>query len=425
MYPHFVIKMYTETARKLEEYKGKYQQKVDEATRRFSHVIKDPNAVRAFPSDLLRATALDSSAPSRGPWKVTLQPHIYSTFLEFCPDETLRWNVWQAFTSRCSGYEDNALSTSVELEEVRMHRRDQSKFLGYKTFSDMSMETKMASSVDNVNRIINLLLEKALPAQEKELKSLKEFAKERGFDGELNPWDVPYWRRKQTASLYSQLEEGEIREYFPLTRVLQGLTSLLADVFDLHLKLDEEHSTSGWHKDVSLYTLSNGDGQLLGHLYFDPYSRIGRKLFSREEVSWMLGVRSRSDATGQKPVAAIVLNLTPPLHGIPSLMSFNQVQTLLNKTGHALQHLLAQSPYSELAGLNNLEWDAVQISSQFFQFWLTDHSAMAKISGHFESGQPLAKETLHQLNRAHVHFSGFDLCHQLYLSALDLELYST
>ena len=135
MYPHFVIKMYTETARKLEEYKGKYQQKVDEATRRFSHVIKDPNAVRAFPSDLLRATALDSSAPSRGPWKVTLQPHIYSTFLEFCPDETLRWNVWQAFTSRCSGYEDNALSTSVELEEVRMHRRDQSKFLGYKTFS--------------------------------------------------------------------------------------------------------------------------------------------------------------------------------------------------------------------------------------------------------------------------------------------------
>ena len=122
----------------------------------------------------------------------------------------------------------------------------------------------------------------AFPAQEQELKSLKAFATERGFDGQLNPWDVPYWRRKQTSSLYSQIEEGEIREYFPLTRVLSGLTSLLADVFDVHLKLVEEHPNS-WHKDATLYTVSNSEGKLLGHLYFDPYSRIGRKIFSREE----------------------------------------------------------------------------------------------------------------------------------------------
>lgn len=139
----------------------------------------------------------------------------------------------------------------------------------------------------------------------------------------------------------------------------------------------------------------------------------------------MLGIRSRSDSTGQTPVAAVVLNLSPALHGIPSLLSFSQVRTLLNKTGHALQHLLTQSPYSELAGQNNLEWDAVQVCSQFFQLWLTDPLAMSKISGHFESGEPLAKETLDQLNRSYVHMSGTDLCHQLYLSALDLEIYST
>ena len=122
----------------------------------------------------------------------------------------------------------------------------------------------------------------------------------------------------------------------------------------------------------------------------------------------MISTRSRSDIVGHTPVASVVLNFTPPLHGIPSLLSFNQVKTLMGKTGHALQHLLTESPYSEVAGLTNLEWDAVQISAQFFQFWASDWTTMSKISGHFESGQPLSKETLNQLNQAAVHMSGYD-----------------
>lgn len=139
----------------------------------------------------------------------------------------------------------------------------------------------------------------------------------------------------------------------------------------------------------------------------------------------MISTRSRSDVVGHTPVAAVVLNFTPPLHGIPSLLSLNQVETLLAKMGHALQHLLTESSYSEVAGLTNLEWDAVQISAHFFQFWSSDWTTMSKISGHFESGQPLTRETLSQLHQASVHMSGYDLCQQLYLSALDMELYST
>lgn len=139
----------------------------------------------------------------------------------------------------------------------------------------------------------------------------------------------------------------------------------------------------------------------------------------------MISTRSRSDIVDHTPVASVVLNFLPPLHGIPSLLSFNQVKTLLGKMGHALQHLLTESPYSEVAGLTNLEWDAVQISAQFFQFWASDWTTMSKISGHFESGQPLARETLDQLNQAAVHMSGHDLCQQLYLASLDMELYST
>ncbi|KAI9557823.1 hypothetical protein GHT06_014572 [Daphnia sinensis] len=420
------LKHYIEASRKLEEHKSKFQQKVEKATSRFSHVLTDPNAVRDFPSELLRATALDSSAPSRGPWKITLQPHIYSTFMEYCSDPLLRWNVWQANRARGSSSGDRSLTTSLDLEEIRFQRRDQVKLLGYPSFAAMSMETKMAGSVGNVNKMIELLLEKAFPAQEKELAALENFARERGFEGSLNMWDVPYWRRKQVSSL-CQHEEGDIREYFPLPRVFTGLLALIEEIFNIHFELINQHKngTTAWHEDVSLYAVRHSDGKLIGHFYFDPFSRIGRKLLSREAASWMISTRSRSDMMNHTPVASVVMNFTPNLHGIPSLLSFQQVQTLLAKMGHALQHLLTESPYSEVAGLTNLEWDAVQISAQFFQFWSSDWTTMSKISGHFESGQPLARETLNQLNQAAVHMSGHDLCQQLYLSALDMELYST
>ncbi|XP_046648251.1 probable cytosolic oligopeptidase A [Daphnia pulicaria] len=420
------MKNYIEMSRKLEYHKANFQQKVEKATNRFSHVITDPATVRDFPSELLRATALDSLAPSRGPWKITLQPHIYSSFMEHCPDPLLRWNVWQAHRARGSSSGDTSLTTSLDLEEIRYQRRDQVKLLGYPSFAAMSMETKMAGSVGNVTKMIELLLEKAFPAQEKELTELESFARERGFDGSLHMWDVPYWRRKQVASL-CQHEEGDIREYFPLPRVLTGLLALIEDIFNIHFELIDQNKTgaTAWHPDVSLYAVRHADGKLIGHFYFDPFSRIGRKLLSREAANWMISTRSRSDVVNHTPVASVVMNFTPNLHGIPSLLSFHQVQTLLAKMGHALQHLLTESPYSEVAGLTNLEWDAVQISAQFFQFWSSDWTTMSKISGHFESGQPLAKETLNQLNKAAVHMSGHDLCQQLYLSALDLELYST
>lgn len=214
-----------------------------------------------------------------------------------------------------------------------------------------------------------------------------------------------------------------MREYFPLPRVVSGVLNLVQDIFNIHF--ERVNSDAVWHEDVSLYAVRHADGKLIGHLYLDPYSRVGRKFLSREAASWMISTRSRSDVVGHTPVASVVLNFTPPMHGIPSLLSFPQVRILLTKMGHALQHLLTESTYSEVAGLTNLEWDAVHISAQFFQLWTSDWTTMAKISGHFESGQPLSKETLHQLNAASVHMSGYDLCQQLYLSALDLELYST
>lgn len=416
------MKNYIVTSRKLEEQKSNFQKKVEKATHTFSHIIQNPNEVRDFPSELLRATASDSLAPSRGPWKVTLAPHIYSSFMQYCPDSLLRWNVWKANRSRGSPGQDKDLSTSLHLEEIRFARRDQVKLLGYSSFADMSMETKMAGSVETVKEMIHSLMEKAYPVHVKEIADLQDFAHSRGFEGNLEMWDIAYWRRKQKAALFN-VEEGQVREYFPLPRVVSGFLSMVERVFAIHLELVNSEET--WSQDVQLYAVRNQAGSLIGHLYFDPYSRIGQKLLSREAASWMIGMRSRSDIVQHTPAAAVVLNFTPPLHGIPSLLSFKQVQTLFSKMGHALQHLLTTSPYSEVAGLTNLEWDAVEISAQFFQHWLSDYGTMSKVSGHFESGEPMDRDLFQQLNQSAIHMSATDLCQQLYLSALDIELYST
>jgi len=416
------MKNYIATSRKLEEQKSNFQMKVEKATNSFIHLIENPDEVKDFPSELLRATALNSLAPSRGPWKISLAPHIYSSFMQYCPDSLLRWNVWKAHRSRGSPGQNKDVTTSLHLEEIRFARRDQVKLLGYSSFADMSMETKMAGSINTVKNMIESLAEKVYPLHVKEIEDLQAFAHTKGFQGNLELWDVDYWRRKQKVALF-KYEEGEVREYFPLPRVMDGLYSMIDDVFGIKFELVD--SDKSWHPDVNLYAVRNQDGSLIGHFYFDPYSRIGEKLLSREASSWMIGMRSRSDIVGHTPNAAVVLNFTPPRHGIPSLLSFTEIRTLFSKMGHALQHLITKSPYSEVAGLTNLEWDAVEISAQFFQCWLSDYGTVAKISGHFESGQPITENMFQQLDQAANHMSATDLNQQLYLASLDMELYST
>lgn len=161
----------------------KFKNKAEIATKQFSHVIQDPQLVRDFPQHLLELMVIDDAKPQKGPWKVTLQPHLSTPFMEYCPDSELRWNVWQAQVRRSSGYADKLLENSTHIEEIRFLRREQAKILGFKTYADISMETKMAGTVNNVKITLNKLLERAFPAQQLELRSLNDFATERGFDG--------------------------------------------------------------------------------------------------------------------------------------------------------------------------------------------------------------------------------------------------
>uniref|UniRef100_A0A1B0CDE1 oligopeptidase A n=1 Tax=Lutzomyia longipalpis TaxID=7200 RepID=A0A1B0CDE1_LUTLO len=390
---------------KLGEERTKFRKKVDISTKQFNHVVEDYNIMRDFPPEVLQMFAKDATQPTKGPWMVTLHPQVAANFLEYCPDRTMRWNVWQAQTRRNSNFGEKSLETSTHIEEIRFLRRDQAKLLGYESFVDMSMETKMAGSKENVTKMLEALREKAKPAQDREIESLREYAKHFGF---------------KLLAMHN-FEEEIIREYFPLPKVLTGMFDLCERMF--HIQIVERTGVDTWHEDVRYYDIVD-QGKPVAGFYLDLYTREDVKMQTKDNFGWTVGIRNRSSVTNTKPLTALIFNFAAPIYGKPSLLSFDDVIMLFQRIGYALQHLLTTVNYSEVAGVSNIEWDAVEVASTVMAHFLYNPAVLKSISSHYATEDPLSDALVRSIQTSRTHMAGYDLCQELYLSALDLELYS-
>lgn len=398
-----------------------FREKVNVANKVFTSTINDASVLKECPDSLVKAMASPND-PSRGPWKVTLQPHIYEPFMQYCPDRELRWNAWQAYTQRCSNYVNKEIETGSHMENIRSYRKEQANILGYETYVDMSMETKMAGSLENVNNVLDSLLESARSMQDAEIELLQRFAQERGFSSTLEHWDIPYWQRKQKWSLYG-FDEDKIREYFPLPKVMTSLFNLCSTLFKIQIV--EKAGVNTWHKDVKFYDVfdDSSDSPIAG-FYFDPYARQDQKIRVHDDAGWHIAMRNKCTTTSINALSALIFNFQAPIEGKPSLLSFKEVGFLFQRFGHSLRHLLTKSNYSEVAGLSNVEWDAAEVCGQVMTHWLYDPNTIRAISGHFSTDEPLPEDILKNLQNIRSHMSGYDLCKELYLSRLDLDLHS-
>lgn len=406
----------------LQQEKQIFRDKVNIANKVFTSTIRDGSVLRECPDSLVKAMAMPND-PSRGPWKVTLQPHIYEPFMQYCPDRELRWNAWQAYVQRCSNYVNQEIQTGLNVENIRSYRMEQAKILGYDTFVDMSMETKMAGSMENVNNLFDSLLESARSMQDVEIELLQRFAKERGFNTKLELWDIPYWQRKQKWSLYG-FDEDKMREYFPLPRVITCLFDLCRTLFNVQIV--ERSDVNTWHKDVKFYDIydeASGNSPIAG-FYLDPYARQDLKIRVHDDAGWHIAMRNKCTSTATNPLSALIFNFQAPVDGQPSLLTFQEVGVLFQRFGHSLRHLLTKANYSEVAGLSNVEWDAAEICGQVMTHWLFDPHTIRAISGHYSSDEALPEEIVKNLQNIRSHMSGYNLSRELYLSKLDLELHS-
>mmetsp|Transcript_50391 Transcript_50391/g.114382 ORF Transcript_50391/g.114382 Transcript_50391/m.114382 type:complete len:756 (-) Transcript_50391:245-2512(-) len=363
------------------------------------------------------ATAGAGATAEAGPWRIGLDMPTYLPAMQHLESSKVREELYRAFISRAG--EENAPLIS----EILQLRAEQARILGFNTYAEMSLERKMAEDVVSVAALTEQLRAKAHPAALEELVTLTAFAKSKGFEGDqLQLWDVAYWSEKQSEELFG-FEEEELRPYFALPNVLKGLFGLCKRLFGVDI-VEADGDAPTWHPDVRFFKVQDeASGEHLASFYLDPYSRPATK----RGGAWMGTCTGKSSVVPgrEQPVAYLTCNGSPPVGDKPSLMTFSEVTTLFHEMGHGLQHMLTKVPHAAAAGISGVEWDAVELPSQFMENWCYDEQTVygSGLAKHYETGEPLPKKLFAKLKERSIYQAGMVMLRQLYFGTLDMELH--
>ena len=351
---------------------------------------------------------------------------VYLAVMTHADDRNLRETLYHAYVTRASEFDAHtnakgeALNNADIMGQILQLRAQKAKLLGFDNYAEVSLSTKMADSVVEVETFLRDLAAQATPAAKQDLAQLQKYAQAYGIN-DLQPWDSAYIAEKVKQSEFS-LSQEEIRPYFPLPKVISGLFTIVERLYGIKVQ-EHSESVSRWHDDVHFYQLFDADDHLLGGFYFDLFARSGKR-----GGAWMSGFQSRYTYAEQDhqqlPVCFMVGNFTPALDGKPSLLTHDEVLTLFHEFGHGLHHLLTQVTVSDVAGVNGVEWDAVELPSQFMENWAWDAEGIALISSHVESGEPLPKDKLAALLAVKNFQSGMQTLRQLEFALFDLLLHA-
>ena len=398
-----------------------------DATQAWTLLLSETSDVDGLPQRALEALAAaareagdaDATAES-GPWLLGLDMPRYLPFLTHATNRQLRETVYKAHVSRASAGD---LDNRGLIEEILTLRRQQAERLGYTHWADLSLASKMAEDVPAVEALLEELRAAAYPAAQQELADLRACAQRHGAHeaGSLAPWDLPFWSEKLRKERFD-LDQEALRPWFPLPQVLDGLFGLCKRLFKVDIRPADGEAPI-WHEDVRFFRVYAASGEAIAAFYLDPFSRPATK----RGGAWMdecLGRRRLSDGSLVLPVAYLVCNQTPPVGDTPSLMSFEEVETLFHEFGHGLQHMLTTVDEPEAAGISNVEWDAVELPSQFMENWCLDHATLMGMARHWQTQEPLPEAEFKKLQTSRTFNAGLATLRQIHFALTDLRLHS-
>ena len=413
----------------LAELSNKFSNHVLDATKAFSMTLTTQDEVDGLPPSLTslaaqaaRAAGEENATAENGPWLITLDYPSYVPFMQHSTRGDLREKLYKAFISRASTGE---LDNTPLIERILELRKEKAMLLGFNSYAELSLAKKMAPNVEAVEALLEELRRASYDAAHQELEELKAFAASKGAQeaSDLKHWDISFWSECQREEKFAFSAE-ELRPYFPLPQVLDGLFALVKRLFGVKVTA-ADGTAPVWHEDVRYFQIADETGTKIANFYLDPYSRPAEK----RGGAWMDDCIGRAKITeaGTKttrlPVAYLVCNQTPPVDGKPSLMTFNEVETLFHEFGHGLQHMLTKVDYAGAAGINNVEWDAVELPSQFMENWCYDRPTLMGMAKHYETGESLPEHYYQKLLAARHYMSGSGMLRQLHFSRVDLELH--
>jgi oligopeptidase A len=398
---------------------AKFSENLLDATNAYSHVVTVESELAGLPADVIAAAREAAEKAGVEGWKFGLKMPSYLPVMQYADSRSLRETLYRAYATRAAevdnGYSKPEWDNGPLIKQILALRAEEAKMLGYRHYADVSLVPKMAESTEQVLGFLRELAVKAKPFAERDLAELKAFAKdELGLDP-LEPWDASYVSEKLRVAQYA-FSEQEVKEYLPEPKVLDGLFKVVERLYQVQIKPD---TGPVWHPDVRFFRIER-DGQLIGQFYLDLYARDTKK-----GGAWMdSAITRRRLAHGiETPVAYLVCNFPGPVGGKPATFSHDDVITLFHEAGHGLHHLLTRVDDLAVSGIHGVEWDAVELPSQFMENFCWEWDVVREMTAHADTGEPLPRELFDKMLAAKNFQSGMQTVRQLEFSLFDLLLH--
>ncbi|MGL6627422.1 oligopeptidase A [Aeromonas jandaei] len=411
---------YGEIQARLSELASRFSNNVLDATQGWHKLVADEAELAGLPESVLAAARQMAELKGKEGWLFTLDIPSYLPVMMYADNRELRAEMYEAFTTRASDQGPNGgkWDNSAIMTELLTLRSELARLLGFANYAELSLATKMADKTSQVVDFLTDLAAKSLPQGKAELEEIRAFAAEQHGQSELAAWDIAYYAEKLKQHKFS-ISDEQLRPYFPANKVVKGLFEVVKRVFGM--KVRERLGIDTWHPDVRFYDIFDSEDELRGSFYLDLYAREHKR-----GGAWMdvcLGRRYRQDGSLQKPVAYLTCNFNGPVDGKPALFTHDEVVTLFHEFGHGIHHMLTRIDVAGVAGINGVAWDAVELPSQFLENWCWESEALAFISGHYETGEPLPADLLEKMLTARNFQAAMQMLRQLEFALFDFRLH--
>ena len=402
---------------------AKFSENLLDATNAFAEYVSDESELAGLPNDVIQAAREAAEKEGKSGWKFTLHMPSYLPVMQYADSRRLRAALYRAYVTRASEFGPPALNNAPLMRRLLELRQEEAHMLGYANFAEVSLTPKMAESVEQVLAFLRDLAAKARPFAEKDLAELREFAAKTLGLPVLEAWDYAYAAEKLRQARYD-FSAQEVKPYFTEPTVLAGLFRAIETLYGVRITPD---TAPVWNADVRFFRITDASGQRVGQFYLDLYARE-----TKRGGAWMdeaIARRRLPDGSVQTPVAYLVCNFARPVgekdgRPLPATLTHDEVETLFHETGHGLHHLLTRVDELGVSGIRGVEWDAVELPSQFMENYCWEWSVIETLSAHIESGAPLPRALFEKMRAAKNFQSGMQMLRQIEFSLFDMLLHS-
>ncbi len=407
---------FKENAQRLAKLSSRFNDNVLDATNAFELVVTERSALAGIPDDVLEAARLTAREDGKSGWKFTLHAPSYLPVMQYADNRKLRESMYRAFATRASEFGPTDRDNTPLIAEILALRRQQARLLGYEDYAQVSLESKMADSAQQVQDFLSELALRARPYALRDLKELRDFAKRQLGLASLETWDLAYASEKLRLGRYA-FSDQEVKQYFPESKVLEGMFLVVQKLYGVSIARED---APRWNDDVRFFSIRDRHGELIGQFYVDLYARS-----TKRGGAWMDDAitRRRKGNVLQTPVAYLNCNFSRPMGDKSALFTHDEVITLFHEFGHCMHHLLTRVDVLGVSGINGVEWDAVELPSQFMENFCWEWNVLESMTRHIQSGSRISRELFEKMRAAKNFQIGMQTVRQIEFSMFDMALH--